>query len=186
MPASVNTVLLHVFRELSAVGRSFSAGDLVFVDNGLTESMLEAGATPGYEHHWGEYTLRTPLEAQCPCEACGARAVPKSAADFRKDGEYVMLRLKQHSSASLVGVADMVWSSLGFHPHSVPGCHYRASSHRPYAFLEYDKETYALLCPEHTEEVFEELARYNRAARAGSEFYVPRRVVEAASKGQVV
>jgi hypothetical protein len=189
---SANTLLLHLFRTLSALGRSFSAGDLAVRDDALDpsvlDSLLDAGGTHNFESDWGELVLRIPLENQCPCGSCREAAVPKRAILFRKKMGYVQIKLRPLASDSIVGLLDMMWRALGVEDHCVPGCANRSVS-CPYSRDAYDRETYAKLFekkPDVLAEALQELSRYNSSARVGNEFFIPTAVALLAAGGETI
>lgn len=180
---SVNTRLLALFRQLSKCGRSFSVGDVAFVDEGdLFNSLVESGLV-GMSENAGLVELRVPLENQCPCDACKAGARPKCAAEFKRlstpHKEYVLLKLKTFNAASLSGLIELAGEWLGMDAHAVLGCSNRSSGRRDSSFERHDRETYALVCPpERLEEALREYDEYARV-RAGNEFFVPTCMIHA-------
>lgn len=186
---SINTILLHVFSQLSSVDRSFSSGDVTLPDNGLFDSIIAAGGTPEFDGPWGEYTLRIPLERQCPCASCGTNATVKRAIEFRRVcWSYIQVRLKEHPSSSAFGLMDMAWRALALKPWhaSAPGCRTRSLDPCTYSFETWDADTYALLYPMHVNEMKAESALYAERARTGNEFFVPTRMVDAACNNTVI
>ena len=165
---SLNTALLQVFHRLSAVGRSFSVGDVAFLRTPMFNELLRAGA----ETAWAEHELRIPLRNQCTCEACAQESVPKCAVDVKAVGAFVIVRLKPFPSASIPGLMQALSEALGTEvSHYVRGCANRSFDRRPYSHGAYDTETYTLICV-NKDEALQEFHSYNQV-RMGSEFFVP-------------
>jgi hypothetical protein len=193
--ASINTLLLHVFRTLSRQGRSFSNGDLAFLDEGpdyevsIYDALIQAGGMQGFDADWGELVLRIPLDNQCGCDACVCGAAPKCAVLFRRTMGYVQLKLRPAASTSLAGMFEFAWRAMGMANEAVAGCHNRSSAPRLYGFHLHDRDTYERVfakTPELIAGAFEEHSRYNARARTGDEFYVPTALVKGSVGCEVV
>jgi hypothetical protein len=169
---SINTLLLQVFSKLIVHGRSFSQGDLVFMDedSALFDRLAEKSSPVDSTFH--EYVLPVAIEVLCRCDWCMRNCKPKRAIRFKKlDERYLFVRLLEYPSASWNGVLN----SLKFKfmdPES--DCPIRSCDKIPYSMHSYDAETIRrAIDSHHVREAEAEFETYNKNTRVGDEFYVP-------------
>jgi hypothetical protein len=170
---SINTYLLQVFSTLIVHERSFSAGDLTFVDTDgkLFASLIERGATLfGFDYH--EYVLPVPLEVLCKCDWCLKHSKHKRAIRFRQiDGKYLFIRLLEYPGASFNGLMNQL--KLNFFSEESE-CAIRTSDRVPYNMHTRDRETIKrVVDSQHLPESLALFEDYNAKTRIGNEFFVP-------------
>jgi len=171
---SINTLLLEIFSKLCLHKRSFSVGALAFLDT--NDEMFDQLVSTASTVLGGFYDceLSVPLDNQCNCTACEFAATTKRAIRFKKNGDYLLVKLVEHPFLSTNGVMEYMRLSLWGDEATIHNCAARHYSLCPYELYERDLETYHTILPKSDVAIsLKEFAEYNKKSRVGSEFFVP-------------